>query len=128
MDLSRRISILKEKGFIGDFKKKALEDIKSEYDYWINNRTIVSKRTDELLNMILEGHVLDETEGFEMICDDESKINSYRRFNELRHKILKDKKITSDEFNELCNMMELDSHAQKLVLEEYIKDGIIICK
>ncbi len=97
----------------------------SEYEYWVKNRKVVSPRTDELLNKILEGHTLTEVEGFEMICDDKERIDSYVLFNNLRNKILKEKNISEDDFNLLCTMMDLDPRIRDMAIEDYKKEGII---
>ena len=89
LDLSERIRMLAQEGKWTDEQmiELALASIQQDYEFWVVNREIVSQRTDDILLQILNGHVLNKTETFEMVCDDEEKVNLYSRYEDLRMKI-----------------------------------------
>jgi hypothetical protein len=128
LDLSERINAyLSNSNFdFDDAKYLALATIKQEYEFWSNNRTVVSKRTDELLQKILNGHTLNNIESFEMICDDEKKVEEYSKFEILKNNIQKSNGISLDDFMELCSIIGFDTQTTYIIKSLFETQGLII--
>ncbi len=128
LDLSERINAyLSNSNFdFDDAKDLALATIKQEYEFWSNNRTVVSKRTDELLQKILNGHTLNNIESFEMICDDEKKVEEYSKFEILKNNIQKSNGISLDDFMELCFIIGFDTQTTYIIKSLFETQGLII--
>ncbi len=111
LDLSEKISkYAKDSRWDAeDAKELALASIKVEYEFWANNREVVSPRTDYLLGQILNGHTLNKVEGFEMICGDEKKVRDYSRITTLEERIKDNNAISEEDFDDLCQVIGFDS-------------------
>ncbi len=128
LDLSERVSRLSKNSH---FSKEDLEDIavatiKREYEYWANNRTNLSDNTTSYLARILDGHILNEYEEFEMMCDDPVKIELYRKHCELKRRIQENKAITLEDFNSLCETIGFDLETTEEIRKGFEQKGLII--
>lgn len=126
LDLSERISMYSKdsKWSEEDLKELATASIKQEYEYWINNRTNVSERTDAMLKSILNGHILNNVEGFEMMCSDPKKIEQYSKYDALKQKAYNEG-ITSEELSEICDMIGFDQNISDSIKNEFEERGLI---
>ena len=128
LDLSERMNLYGD-GF--NFGEEQLKDlciagINADYTFLIKNRTVKNERTDQLIQQVLNGHILDKVEMFEMFCDDENKISNMRKFEDIKNNIEKNNCITYDNFDFLCKEMELDDKMSELMKTEFEKKGLII--
>ena len=128
LDLTERIAKFSQdkRWTSDDLEELALASIKREYEYWINKRTNISERTDAMLVEILNGHIINNIEGFEMICDDPQKLEQYAKCETLRQKINDNNGITHDDFDELCTMIGFDSDTTQLIRQGFESNGLII--
>ena len=127
LDLSERIIEFQNKGYGSeDAEDLAVATIKAEYEYWANNRTNVSDRTDQFLKKILNGHHLDKYEGFEMICDDPEKVALYTEYEELKDRISKANGITEEDFDKLSVTFGFDPEQAIFIKESFRQRGQIV--
>lgn len=128
LDLSERINKLSEdnKYTLEELGDLAVASIKNEYEYWANNRTNISERTNKSLQKILDGHILSKSEEFEMICDDPIKNAEYSKYESLKQKISDNNGITSEDFDELCNSIGFDLKTSEFMKEIFKIKGLII--
>ena len=128
LDLSERISKLAQnkRWNTEELEDIAIASIKQEYEFWVNRRENVSSRTDEMLKQILNGHVLSKREVFEMMCTDEEKVRQYSKYEELKERIIDNKALTPEDFNELCKAVGFDSKTAELIRLEFESRGMII--
>lgn len=109
-----------------DLDDLAVAAIKQEYEYWSNNRTNISKRTDNMLQSILNGHILNNIESFEMMCDDPLKIQEYAKYEILKNKISDNNGISIEDFEELCSIIGFDFESANKIKEAFLQSGLII--
>ena len=128
LDLSERTTkySTKEESSKEDIEELALASIKQEYEYWANNRTNISERTDNMLQSILNGHILNNIEGFEMFCDDPVKVEKYTKYEILKKKISDNGGISLDDFNALCSTIGFDSNTTEQIKNAFLSRGLII--
>ena len=130
LDLSERINLYGNGANLNEeqLKDLCIARICADYTFLTKNRTIKSERTDYLIQQVLNGHILDKTEMFEMFCDDENKILSMRKMEDIQKNIENNNSITYDDFEYLCKEMELDSKMYNLMKTEFEKKGLLIDK
>ena len=109
-----------------DLRELAIASIKQEYEFWANKRENISSKTDELLKKILDGHTLNKSEVFEMMCSDPEKVEEYSKYDDLNQKITDNNGITLDDFNDLCKTVGFDSKMTELVRIGFESQGKII--
>ena len=128
LDLAERINkIAKDKGGnADDLKELAIASIKQEYEFWLNKRENISSRTDEILNQVLNGHILSKSEEFEMFCADQEKIKEYSKYENLKKRIADNNGVTLGDFNELCKTIGFDSKTTELIKTEFENNGLLI--
>ena len=128
LDLSERITKFskEEKWSQTDLEELAIASIKQEYEFWANHRENISSRTDALLEQILNGHILNKSEEFEMICTDTDKVKEYLKYDNLKQRIIDNSGITLEDFNELCKTVGIDPKMEELIQKEFENKGLII--
>lgn len=128
LDLSERIKLYSKEGKWNkdDLEELAVASIKQEYEYWANNRTNISERTDNMLQSILNGHKLDKIETFEMMCDDTLKVQEYAKYEMLKRNISDNNGISVKDFEKLCSVIGLDLKTANIIKEELEMRGLII--
>ena len=128
LDLTERINYYANNKNIAaeDLTDLAIATIKNEYEYWFSHRTNKSDRTDTMLVSILNGHMLNNVEAFEMMCDDMNKVKEYSKYEFLKKRISDNNGITKDDFDNLCAIMEVDNDTKLQMEEEFNKNGLII--
>ncbi len=128
LDLSERIT---KYSSVGKWSSEEVEyfaiaSIKQEYECWANNRTNVSERTNNMLQNILNGHILDDIESFEMFCDDPVKVDEYTKYEKLKKRISDNNGITLEDFNSLCSTIGFDSDTIEKIKNEFTIRGLIL--
>ena len=99
-----------------DLKGLAIAIIVREYNFWLKNRKNISPRTDELLDKILNtGHILSQSEKFEMICTDPEKTKKYLEYEKLIQSIKDKNGITLDNYNKLSKTIGFDPKTAELI-------------
>lgn len=128
LDLSERIKIYSKRGKFSkeDIEEFAILSIKQDYEYWVKNRINISPNTDKILELIKNGHVLNDWEALEMICDNPAKIGEHRKYKILEKIIFDNKKITQKDFDNLCKKFEFDKETKELIEKEFNSRKIII--
>ena len=109
-----------------DLEDLAIASIEQEYEYWVNNRTNISERTNTILTQILNGHIISNIEAFEMICDEPQKVEQYANLEKLKQRISSNNGISSDDFEFLCKIIGFDLETTKLIKQGYENNGLII--
>lgn len=130
LDLSERITEYApdEKWNSDDLRDLAIASIKQEYEYWANNRTNISARTDDMLLQILNGHIINKIEAFEMMCDDIEKVKQYAKYENLKLNINNNNGITRTDFEDLCATIGFDLEITKLIKQELENKGLFVDK
>ena len=135
LDLSERMARLSEdkRWDSDDLSELALASIKQEYEYMANSVPDFP-HLDFVLEQILDGHDFTE-EDFTKLRALELKENGtldieenaeIKRYNDLRKRIMESNGITADDFNELCQTMELDSKTAEILQYAFQSKGLII--
>lgn len=109
-----------------DCEELALATVKVEYEFWANNRTNISERTDKMLQSILDGHSLNNIEVFEMMRDDFEKVKKYAMIETLRQNISNSNGITLNDFNDLCSRIGFDLETVNTIRNEFEQRQLII--
>ena len=128
LDLSERIvAYSKYKNLNPEaLEELAIATIKQEYEFWINNRTNISERTNRLLQSILDGHVLNKLEAFEMLCDDPKQVEQYAKYETFKENVNNNNGVTLKDFEDLCNTMGWDLQTIEIIQTEFERKGLII--
>ena len=128
LDISERIRryLSQGKWTQEEIEEIAIASIKQEYEYWANNRTNISPRTDNMLLSILNGHILNKIEVFEMICDDPTKVEAYAKFERLKGRTSDNAGITLEDLNELCSIIGFDEQMSDAIRTGFADKGLII--
>ena len=128
LDLTARINHFSQdkRWDSNDLEELAMASIKQDYEFWANKRENVSSRTDELLEEILNGHILSKSEMFEMICSEPETVQMHAKYDTLREKVSGNNGITIDDFYELCNIIGFDSKTTELLEFGFKSKGLII--
>ena len=128
LDLSERLSQFQN---TGEWTPEQLENfayatIKQEYEYWANARKNTNERSDEILQSILNGHIPDNIETFEMLCDDPLQVEEYKKYEVLKKKIADNNGITNEDFEKLCSTVGFDSDTVETIRNEFNQRGLIV--
>ena len=128
LDLSERIvAYSKYKNLNPEaLEELAIATIKQEYEFWINNRTNISERTNRLLQSILDGHILNKLEAFEMVCDDPKQVEQYAKYETFKENVNNNNGVTLEDFEDICNTMGWDLQTIKIIQTEFERKGLII--
>ena len=128
LDLSERINMFsKDKRWSSeDLRELAIASIKQDYEFWINNRENVSSKTDAMLNQILNGHILNKYEEFELMCADSEKVKEYSKYEILKDKIIDNNGVSLEDFYELCKTIGFDDKATDSIKNAFVSNGLII--
>ncbi len=113
------------------FTEEDIEDIiyaeiKQEYEYWAKKRINISKRTDEMLKKVLNGHTLSRKEEFEMMCSDQKEIERFSTFEDLKGRVTSNKVISEEDFYNLCNQIGFDEKMTETIKIGFENKGLIV--
>ena len=111
---------------LDDLQELAAALTKQTYEYYVNNCINKTNRATEILESIKHGHIPNKYEIFELMCDDYSKIEEYTKMEKLKDKFTYNKAITKEDFEVLCNEINIDEIEKKQIMVEFEKRGLFI--
>lgn len=109
-----------------DLQELAAALTKQTYEYYANHCINKTNRAVKILESIKNGHILDKYEIFELMCDDYSKIEEYTKMEKLKDKISYNEAITKEDFEFLCNEINIDETEKRQIIVVFEKRGLFI--
>lgn len=96
------------------------------YEYYKKNRVNESTAADMILAKIKNGYDPNEADVFELMCDDDSKINQYRKYYNIKKQIENDEKISESDLMFLIEQLNLNSSESNELIKQFKKKGLVI--
>lgn len=95
------------------------------YEYYLNQKINNSDSANRLMERIKEGYDPNEADVFELVCDEQEKIDEYRKMFDVKQRV-KDGQITEADYQFLINKIGIkDDYLQPLMKQMFIAKGIL---
>ena len=109
-----------------DFYDKDLEQalINKRYEQYQKQKINNSDSANNIMNKIKNGYIPNEADVFELCCDDQKKVDEYRKMFDIKQRV-KDGKISEQDYQFLINKIGInDDYLQSLIKKMFLAKGV----